>query len=110
MKKIIVWTLAAVLLGPALLGAGTALAADGKALYTGKCASCHGVKGDGKGPVGASLSPGPGNFTDAKFWQGDVEKKVREAVTNGKGAMPAQVLQPDEIKALVDYITSAFKK
>lgn len=42
-------------------------AAAGKASYTTFCASCHGDKGDGLGPVGAALDPKPRSFVTAAF-------------------------------------------
>lgn len=53
-----------------LLGAPVAHAADaeaGKAVYAVNCASCHGEKGDGKGPVGAALNPSPRDFSTGDF-------------------------------------------
>ena len=38
--------------------------ARGQALYAQNCASCHGLKGDGKGPVAAGLDPPPIAFAD----------------------------------------------
>ncbi len=81
----------------------------GKKLYTDKCQICHGVKGDGNGPAGATLSPKPANFTDPKFWQGDVDKKITETILNGHGMMPSFDLTPAEIKDLIDYLTHTFK-
>ena len=40
--------------------------ARGAALYATRCASCHGVNGDGKGPAAAGLDPPPIAFTDAE--------------------------------------------
>lgn len=37
----------------------------GAALYATRCASCHGMNGDGKGPAAAGLDPAPIAFTDA---------------------------------------------
>jgi mono/diheme cytochrome c family protein len=41
--------------------------ARGKEIYDAKCAVCHGVKGDGKGPAAASLQVKPADFTDGKM-------------------------------------------
>jgi len=35
----------------------------GQAIYTQRCQTCHGDKGDGKGPAGSALNPPPANFT-----------------------------------------------
>lgn len=40
--------------------------ARGAALYAENCASCHGIKGDGRGPQAAGLAPPPIAFTDAE--------------------------------------------
>jgi mono/diheme cytochrome c family protein len=78
-------------------------------LYTGKCQICHGIKGDGKGSAAAYLGTQPANFTDSKFWETHNEKEIADAIVNGKGEMPAFDLKTDDIKALIDYITHAFK-
>jgi high-affinity iron transporter len=40
--------------------------ARGKALYAENCASCHGAKGDGRGPQAVGMDPPPIAFTDAE--------------------------------------------
>ncbi len=113
MKKLFVWAAAGLLLGAALLGAPSASRAQsdqGKKIFTDKCLPCHGEKGDGKGPMASCFSPGPGNFLDSKFWQGDVSNKVTESIIKGKGGMIPVDLKADEIKAVIDYMTHTFKK
>jgi len=39
----------------------------GRAVYGRRCAGCHGVKGDGNGPVATFLDPRPRNFTLGSF-------------------------------------------
>jgi len=82
----------------------------GMKLYNDKCRFCHGIKGDGNGPAAGSLSTKPTDFTDPKFWQNDIDKKISGAVTKGKGIMPSFDLKPDEIKAIIDYMSHTFKK
>lgn len=111
MRKIIAWTVAGLFLGVGLLGTpGGSWAQDGKAIYGAKCEACHGEKGDGKGPLAKTFDPKPDNFGDPKFWQGDVDKKITDAVTNGKNKMVPVKLKPAEIKAVIGYIKSSFKK
>jgi len=37
----------------------------GHAVYIQRCAPCHGVRGDGRGPAGLALDPRPADLTDA---------------------------------------------
>ncbi len=111
MRKPVLWVMAGVFLGIALFGVPHgAWAQDGKQIYEVKCVACHGEMGDGKGPLSKNFSPGPGNFTDPKFWQGDVDKKISDAVTKGKGKMLPVKLNAGEIKAVTEYMTKSFKK
>lgn len=89
---------------------GAAAADPGEDLYAKKCAACHGDKGDGTGPLASNFSHHPGNFTDPKFWQGDVDKKITDSVTAGKDQMLPMRLKPDEIQAVIGYIKKTFKK
>jgi mono/diheme cytochrome c family protein len=77
----------------------------GKEIFEKKCVLCHGVKGDGKGPASAGLTPKPTNFkgshgekmTDGEhFWK----------ITTGRGAMPsyAKDLTEEERWHVINYI------
>jgi mono/diheme cytochrome c family protein len=111
MRKIMVWAMAGMFLGAGIFGvASGARAQDGKAIYTDKCMPCHGEKGNGKGPMASTFDPKPGNFGDGKFCQGDVSKKIADAITNGKNQMVPVNLKPDEIKAVTEYIKKTFVK
>ncbi len=82
----------------------------GENLYSDKCHICHGKRGDGKGPGGVAFNPRPANFTDPKFWQGDVHKKISDTIEYGHAPMPAFGLPPDQIKAIIYYMENTFKK
>ena len=82
----------------------------GKTLYRNKCQFCHGLRGNGKGPAAEPLLGHPVDFTDSKFWQGDVEMKIAETIKEGKEMMPAFDLAPDQIKDIILYISQTFKK
>jgi mono/diheme cytochrome c family protein len=111
MKKTFAWAMAGLFLGVGLFGAPNAsMAQDGKQIFDAKCAACHGEKGDGKGPLASNFDPKPGNFSDPKFCQGDVHKKIADSVTKGKNQMVPMNLKPDEIKAVTEYIKKTLVK
>jgi cytochrome c5 len=111
MKKVSVNILAGICFITAVLWIGTSVGAEdnGKDLYTSKCQLCHGVKGDGKGSGAAYLGAQPADFTSHQFWETHTEKDISDAIQNGRGEMPAFDFKPDELKAIIDYITHTFK-
>ncbi|HET6488612.1 MAG TPA: cytochrome c [Syntrophales bacterium] len=81
----------------------------GEQLYRGYCAVCHGEKGDGKGIAAPSFGGKIADFTNAEFWSKTDDKKILNVILKGQGRMPAQSVSPDEAKAIVEYMKSAFK-
>jgi cbb3-type cytochrome c oxidase subunit III len=77
-------------------GGGGGGAADGKAIFTSSCASCHTLAA-----AGSSGTIGP-NLDDAK----PDEALARERVTNGKGVMPSFKgrLSEEQIAAVAKYV------
>lgn len=70
--------------------AGSALAADsraGAAVFDKSCKMCHGADGAGN-PAMAKMFPTLPNMTTTEF-QKKSEEDMKEAVTKGKGKMPA---------------------
>ncbi len=93
----------------------TALSEEkGKALYDQSCASCHGEKGDGKGPAADFVFPKPRDFTKGTYkfkstgsgepaLDSDILRTIREG--NPGTSMPAwKRFSDDEVKALVVYL------
>jgi len=79
----------------------------GKEIYEKKCALCHGIKGDGKGPAAAGLSPKPRNFGEShgeKMTDGEHFWKI----TTGRGPMPSfeKDLTVEERWHVVNYINT----
>jgi len=77
---------------------------DGKALYAGECATCHGKDGRAK-TFKAKLNRAR-NLTDPK-WQAEVsEERLFNSIHNGKGKMPAfgKKLTDSQINALVAFV------
>jgi mono/diheme cytochrome c family protein len=79
----------------------------GKEIYEKKCALCHGIKGDGKGPNSAGLDPKPTNFRDShgeKMTDGEHFWKI----TTGRGGMPsfAKDLTEEERWHVINYVNT----
>ena len=84
-------------------------AADAAAIYSAKCAKCHGSDGSG---VEKYKKKGQKAFTDAAWQKTRSDAQLSASITNGKGeAMAAWKgkLTPEEIKALVAYVRSLKK-
>lgn len=97
-----------VLWGGVLPGTVAAQGPNGKAIYDGRCAMCHGVEGRGDGPVGAALKPPATNFTTPEFAKTAALDRVKESIAHGKQgtAMIAfgKTLKPEEIEAVARYV------
>ncbi len=83
----------------------------GKEIYEKKCALCHGVKGDGKGPASAGSNPKPTNFKDShgeKMSDGEHFWKI----TTGRGPMPSyeKDLSVEERWHVINYINTFSKR
>lgn len=86
----------------------------GQTVYQKRCVQCHGVSGDGNGPVAATMYPRPRDyrkgvfkFTSTPYGAKPVKEDLIRTVTIGiRGtSMPAfKLLPPEEIKAVVDYV------
>ncbi len=85
--------------------------ANGKDLWAKHCKSCHGAKGLGDGPKGASLKTSPGDFTTAGF-QANTDGELFYRLNKGRDEMPGYEKKIPEAKdrwSLVAYIRT-FKK
>ena len=83
---------------------------QGKTLFESKCALCHGKSGNGQGPASASLNPPPADFSNPDFWHRMNENKIADTIRNGHGMMPAFDLKPEQINAIIGYMSHTFKK
>ena len=80
--------------------------ASGKMVYTQRCASCHGEKGDGKGEKAGDLSLEPTNFTDAHETSLSTDGELFWKISEGHRPMPRfkDKLSENERWDLVNYI------
>ncbi|HLA35344.1 MAG TPA: c-type cytochrome [Rhodocyclaceae bacterium] len=87
-------------------------AAKGSVFYNKNCATCHGVKGDGKGPRAYFINPKPRNFLEAQPQATFSRPVIYMATAMGRlGAeMPAwnKVLSEQEIADVSEYVFQHF--
>lgn len=102
---------AALLASPILTAQGVAQQGTpaGEPLYRAYCAVCHGEKGDGKGIAAPSFGGKIADFTNPEYWKKTDDIKIANAILKGQGRMPAQSVSPEEAKAIVEHMKSAFK-
>jgi mono/diheme cytochrome c family protein len=85
---------------------------DAAQVYAGKCAMCHGKTGAGDGAAAAAMDPKPTDFTSAEYQEGRTDEQIANAITAGKGTMPAygKQLSEETITGLVGYIRELGKQ
>lgn len=85
--------------------------ADGKALYSTHCKSCHGAKGLGDGSKAAELKTEAGDFSKADF-QSQTDGAILYKLTEGRDDMPTfkkKLPDADERWSIVNYIRTLKK-
>ena len=72
------------------------IVAEGKKLFEGKgtCVNCHGKDGDGNGPAGKVLNPGPRNFQNCKFHKKRKDGELMWIIGNGSPGTGMVALAP----------------
>lgn len=90
---------------------GKNFALDGEKIFNQDCVSCHGNKGNGDGPAGASLNPKPADLT-SKNVQAQSDGALFWKITNGRGMMVSwkYSLSDKQRWSLVDYIRELEQK
>ena len=81
---------------------------QGKAVYLGNCAGCHGVDGGGNGPLASGMTPAPTNFKTATPTTLS-DNTIQQAVLVGKPPVMrgyATILTASDINALVLHLRS----
>ena len=91
--------------------------AEGKKIFEGKgtCFNCHGKSGQGDGPAGKVLNPGPRNFTNCKFHKKRKDGELFWVIKNGSpgtGMVPLipNAISEDEAWKVIAYERSFCKK
>lgn len=87
-------------------------ARHGEAFYLANCATCHGAKGDGKGPRAYFIRPVPRNFLEAAARRRLNRPALYEAIAMGRlgTEMPAwsKVLSEQELADLAEFVFRRF--
>lgn len=86
----------------------------GEAAYTQYCASCHGARGHGDGPLGASLVPQPAKHSDGTYMNALSNEHIFKVIQQGglavgKSSMMAPwgtTLSDDRIRDVIEFIRS----
>jgi mono/diheme cytochrome c family protein len=65
------------------------VAVQGRDLYLRYCASCHGISGQGDGPVAAALQPPPADLTRLRGRYGE-QHPLRQAIAAIDGRLPVR--------------------
>ena len=116
MKVVVFWVGVLVLLTsaataassvPSVAGAQKGRAAQlerGRAVYTDRCARCHGSDGQGRTRLGETVEPP--DLSDPAFQRGRSNARMIASVTNGRGQMPTfkKKLSRQDIAASIAYV------
>lgn len=113
MRNIMGKSIILVLAGCATLAIAAAAPENGAKIFAGKCAMCHGPKGDGAGKAAKALKPKPTNFSDAKWQAKMTDDQILESIRLGNKAKSVEVgksmpgfgmLTDTQLKALLKVV------
>lgn len=96
---------------PNTIKTSAASIAEGKALWSTHCASCHGKTGLGDGAKATTLNTAPPDFSKAAF-QGQTDGSIFYKTSEGRGDMPSfkkKITDADDIWNLVNFMRSLKK-
>jgi mono/diheme cytochrome c family protein len=86
--------------------------APGRIMYADNCATCHGVKGDGRGPRAYFINPKPRDFLHTKSRASLNRPALFDAISKGRlrTEMPAwgKVLNDQQIADIGEYVLHTF--
>lgn len=80
-------------------------------LYKENCASCHGTRGAGNGPLAKALVDKPQNFTNTKAMKSASDGELYWKITSGRLPMPSFAQFSDAQRwQLVNYVRTLAKE
>ena len=68
--------------------------AKAQKIYGERCASCHGVKGNGDGPGAFAIKPKPRDYTDAEWQKTVTDEELAKAIVKGGAAVGKSYMMP----------------
>jgi mono/diheme cytochrome c family protein len=83
---------------PAPVAAAVDPAAEANAIFTTRCAACHGVDGKGDGIAAASLNPKPRAYSDQEWQKSVDDSHIAKVIVEGGpsvGKSPLMTANPD---------------
>ncbi len=92
-----------------LLVVGAGDGGKGKAVFTGKCASCHGPDGAGKEAIAKMLKTTMRPL-GSKEVQAKTDAEVRKDISEGNGKMKPVKLTAEELANVIAYVRTLAKK
>ncbi len=112
MKKILICStvLAVAVMLLFCVNAGSDDYSAGQTLFKKNCQFCHNLKGDDNYPSAYWRQFRPKDFTDPDSWKGLDGQKIEQVIKNGKGAMPAINIKPEDAKAIIAYMQNVLRK
>ena len=65
-----------------------------QAVYTERCAPCHGINGDGKGAASAALNPKPRDYTNSSWQSSVTDVQIKKTIVYGGAAVGKSPIMP----------------
>ena len=86
--------------------------AEAKKVFGYDCAMCHGVAGDGKGDLAASMGLRMNDWRDSSKLEAMPDNEIFEIIMKGRGRMVGEAdrYSPDGVWELVNYVRTFAKK
>lgn len=84
-------------------------------IFATRCAGCHGPKGKGDGPIAASLTPRPRDYSDAAWQKATTDDALKAVIAQGGAAVkkspmmppsPDLAADPAALAAMVTFVRS----
>ena len=78
---------------PAPAGEGAAQR-EAEVVFSTRCSTCHGPRGEGDGPGAGALDPKPRNFHDPAWQRSVTDEHISQIIVGGGGAVGRSPLMP----------------